>query len=114
MATVLYRRLKDQGSRSSYDAVRRFLYRRLATQGIAANKTLQEFKAAVVHHQRRVEQRKKLDTIPKLEAEQRDIRKQMEKADAVLAEAETKHEATVGPFRARLHSIKQDMIEAER
>jgi transposase len=34
-ATVLYRALKDQGCRSSYDAVRRFLTRRLQAAGIA-------------------------------------------------------------------------------
>ena len=34
-ATVLYRALKDQGCRSSYDAVRRFLARRLQAAGLA-------------------------------------------------------------------------------
>jgi transposase len=34
-ASVLYRALKDQGCRSSYDAVRRFLTRRLQAAGIA-------------------------------------------------------------------------------
>ncbi len=34
VATVLYRRLKDQGCKSSYDAVRRFLYRRFAASGV--------------------------------------------------------------------------------
>jgi transposase len=35
MATVLFRQLKDRGCRSSYDAVRRFLTRRLQAAGLA-------------------------------------------------------------------------------
>lgn len=38
-ATVLYRALKDQGCRSSYDAVRRFLTRRLQAAGIAPTRS---------------------------------------------------------------------------
>lgn len=34
VATVLYRRLKDQGCKSSYDAVRRFLSRRFQAAGV--------------------------------------------------------------------------------
>lgn len=71
-------------------------------------------KAATELHQRRVEMRKCLDALPKLEAEQRDVRKQIEKADAALAEAEAKHEDAVAPLRARLGGLRESVLEAER
>lgn len=39
VAALLYRRLKDQGCKSSYDAVRRFLYRRLSAAGVTSKRS---------------------------------------------------------------------------
>ena len=61
----------------------------------SAGKTLADLKTAVEQYQHRVELRARLDALPKLEAEQREILKQIEKANAVLTEAEDRHSEAV-------------------
>lgn len=80
----------------------------------ASCKTLADLKAAVEHRRRRLEQRAKLDTLPKLEAEQAELLKQVEKANAALAEAERHHQEAVEPLGNRLVRLKDEIREADR
>ncbi len=65
---------------------------------IVTGQTLDDLRAAVGQYQHRLELRARLETLPKLEAEQRDVRKQIEKAEAALAQAEAKHAEAVWPL----------------
>jgi len=62
-----------------------------------ANKTLDDLRRKVEQLQRRQELRKKVDRIPDLLAERREIEKQIKAADQALDDAEERHTETTFP-----------------
>jgi hypothetical protein len=80
----------------------------------AAGRTVDDLRAAVGRHQHRLDLRARLDALPAIEAEQREVRKKVAKADEELTRAEDRHAEAVAPLRARLDALRVSILDAER
>lgn len=74
-----------------------------------SGQSVDDLKAAVELLQRRTEEKARLDTVPKLEAEKAELEAKIGKAAEILNAAETKFNETVNPLRWRLDEIKSDI-----
>jgi chromosome segregation ATPase len=79
-----------------------------------SGRSLDDLRTAVELYQRRVAMRAQLDSLPKLEAERKEIERQLAEADAALSAAEQRHMEVTVPLRSRLEQLQLATIEAER
>ena len=77
-------------------------------------KPLDDLRAAVELYQQRFAMRAQVNSLPKLEAERKEVEQQLLKADAALEAAEQQHTETTAPLHGRLEMLRQAMQEAER
>jgi predicted nucleic acid-binding Zn-ribbon protein len=77
-------------------------------------KSLDDLRQAVETLGRRRELRAKLDGLPKLARERRDVERQMAAADRELEEAEKRHYDITEPLKMRLAELKDSMWAAEQ
>jgi putative intracellular protease/amidase len=78
-----------------------------------AGKTLDDLCSAVEVLQSRRAMRKHLNSLPKLQAEEKEIGRQIAEADAALARAEDTHQETTCPLAGRLQQVRDAIREAE-
>jgi predicted nucleic acid-binding Zn-ribbon protein len=79
-----------------------------------ADKSLDDLRAAVELYQKRFAMRTLVNSMPKIEAERKELERQVTQADETLEAAERKHEETTAPLTGRLEMLRQAMQEAER
>jgi predicted nucleic acid-binding Zn-ribbon protein len=77
------------------------------------DKTLDDLRQEVEHLQRRRELRDRVDQVPVLAAERKEIEKQLEAANQALDDAEEKHTETTEPLITRLSEIRDATIGAD-
>jgi len=78
-----------------------------------AGKSLDELRQAVALFQKRTELKAKVAAMPKLEAEQQEVQRQISQADDALADAEQRHDEVTAPLYGRLQQIKATLSDAE-
>jgi hypothetical protein len=69
-------------------------------------KTLEDLRAAVELLQTRMAMRTHLNSLPKLQAEEKEIGRQIAEAEAALARAEDAHQETTYPLVGRLQQVR--------
>jgi predicted nucleic acid-binding Zn-ribbon protein len=79
-----------------------------------AGKSLDDLRAAVELYQKRFAMRTLVNSLPKLEAERKEIELHLSKADAALEAAEQQHADVTAPLHGRLEMLRQAMQDAER
>lgn len=79
-----------------------------------SGKSLDDLRAAVELYQQRFAMRTLVNSLPKLEAERKEVERQLTKADEALEAAEQQHTETTAPLHGRLEMLRQAMQEAER
>ena len=79
-----------------------------------AGRSLDDLRTAVELYQKRVGMRTPLDSLPKMEAERKEIERRLSEADEALAAAERQHAEVTGPLRGRLEQLQLATREAER
>jgi len=72
-----------------------------------SGRSLDDLRAAVELYQKRAAMRAMLDSLPKLEAERREIEQRLAEADAALRAAEQRHAEVAIPLRGRLEQLQQ-------
>jgi predicted nucleic acid-binding Zn-ribbon protein len=77
-------------------------------------KSLDDLRAAVELYQKRFAMRAQVNALPKLEAERKEVERQLSKADAALEAAEQQHADVTTPLHGRLEMLRQAMQDAER
>jgi len=77
-----------------------------------ANKSVADLKADVERYQRRMALKALVASMPKLEADRRDIDEQIARADRNLQAAEKQHEEATEPLYARRQTISQALSDA--
>jgi chromosome segregation ATPase len=77
-----------------------------------ANKSVADLKADVERYQHRMALKALVASMPKLEAERRDIDEQIARADRALQAAEKQHEDVTEPLYARRQTISQALSDA--
>jgi DNA repair exonuclease SbcCD ATPase subunit len=76
---------------------------------LESGQSLEDLKEAVELLQKRMESKAKLDTVPKLEAEQAELEAKIGKATEILNTAEAKYAEVVNPLRWQLEEIKSNI-----
>jgi chromosome segregation ATPase len=79
-----------------------------------AGKSLDDLQQAVELLQRRRELRRKLDSVPRLMAERREIERQIAAANRDLDAAEKRHQELVYPLQGRLEELSSQTYEGEQ
>lgn len=79
----------------------------------AAGKTLDDLRQDVERYQHRLALKAMVASMPKLEAEQQELRRQVAKADDALADAEQRHNEVTAPLYAQLDQLKAALSDAE-
>ncbi len=79
-----------------------------------SGKSLDDLRAAVELYQRRFALRTQVNSLPKLEAERKEVERQLCKADEALEAAEQQHADVTAPLHGRLEMLRQAMQDAER
>jgi len=79
-----------------------------------SGKTLDDLRSAVELLQTRMAMRTHLNSLPKLQAEEKEIGRQIAEAEAALARAEDTHQETTYPLIGRLQQVRDAIREAER
>jgi chromosome segregation ATPase len=77
-------------------------------------KSLDDLRASVELYQRRFALRAQINSLPKLEAERREIEQKIARAVQALETAERLYDETTYPLTGRLEILKQAMFDAER
>ncbi len=76
-------------------------------------KSLNDLRAAVELYQRRFAMKTQVNSLPKLEAERKEVEQKLLNADAVLEATEQQHTETTAPLHGQLEMLRQAMQEAE-
>jgi predicted nucleic acid-binding Zn-ribbon protein len=79
-----------------------------------SGKSLDDLRAAVELYQQRFAMRTLVNSLPKLEAERKEVERQLTQADEALEAAERQHSEATAPLHGRLEMLRQAMQEAER
>jgi hypothetical protein len=79
----------------------------------AADKSVDDLRHDVERFEHRSSLKALVASMPKLEAEQQELRRQVTKADDVLADAEQRHNEATAPLYGRLKKIEITLSEAE-
>lgn len=79
-----------------------------------AGKSLDDLRADVEHYQRRMALKAAVAAIPNLDAERRDIDKQIAEADRLLEAAEKRHDETTFPLYERRRAVTEALSEGSR
>jgi chromosome segregation ATPase len=79
----------------------------------AADKSVDDLRHDVDRYEHRMALKALVASMPKLEAEQQELRRQVAKADDALADAEQHHNEVTAPLYSRLERISMTLSEAE-